>query len=150
MILGINNNNKLVITQYMDNLVSKNIKHIYISYNNLYVQKNKHNQNPPWNGTSWKEAWSINHIDLGWCFWCVFQGHICAQGYWNFMLHVQLCHYLGDNGSNRLIGNWCEKKCFALQHWNYAFFYCDEKNLILDNSKDGIWCVLETWCYNLS
>lgn len=84
LILGINNNKTLVITQYMDNLVSKNIKHISISYNKLYFFKCKHNQNPPWNGTSWKEASNINHVDLGWCFWCVFQGHICAQGHWIF------------------------------------------------------------------
>jgi hypothetical protein len=28
LILGFNNNKKLVVTQYMDNLVSENIKHI--------------------------------------------------------------------------------------------------------------------------
>lgn len=37
------------------------------------------------------------------------------------------------------------EKMFGLQHWDYAFFYCDEQNLILDdNSKDRLWCVLET------
>jgi len=38
-----------------------------------------------------------------------------------------------------------ESKCFGLPTLRLCiFFYCDEQNLILDNSKYGIWCVLET------